>query len=50
MTKQSHFTTPRMMRDGQFSGESLPGSVSGWVRVTCLFAGFVIGFVLGASV
>lgn len=48
--KNSYFVTPRMMRHGQFSGESLSGNVSGWVRMTCLFSGFVIGFIFGVSI
>lgn len=49
MIKNSHTTTPRMMRDCQFSGESLPASVSGSARAACMFVGFVIGFILGVS-
>lgn len=48
--KNSHTTTPRMMRDGQFSGESLPTEPGKLVRATCLLVGFVIGFIFGASI
>lgn len=49
MIKPSRYAAPRMMRDGQFSGESLSTPTHAYVRAVCVFVGFVIGIIAGAA-